>query len=440
MKPAKKLVYLRGGLRPAIGPNEAAEERELRSHSAGRAIMCSILQTSSATAVPPSHICARRWLPLLLGLALLNLVAGTVLVTQPERARDLQTIRRWTHQWLFDGRDLYSSPVGSGTDYPPHAIVALSPLSLLPGSIAVPAWAALNLVLAVLAPVLAARFVRPRAELTEIMCLLLLFLCWSGTRSLLQFTLLTLVFGLSTLVLADRRPVWSGICLGLALMKPQIGAPFVLWVLFRRRWRIATVGTLVVACGSLLWCARVGADPLRTAVRYLEILGFYYTGEGSLVGVSQLRPLIAELAPETAADVTAAVVSLALLCAISFEGFRSGASRSATLYPAPAMAVVWSLLTFYHLTYGFVLLLPVAALLLLDEHRETYRVRLAIASLMQLALMVDVPGLWRRFGPGAPDTLLTAAIPHFYRLGLAALLVALWGVHRRTVKSMPRSV
>lgn len=397
--------------------------------------MCSILPTSSATVVPSSHICARRWLPLVFAFAVLNLLTGMVLVTQPERARDLQTITRWTNQWLSDGRDLYSSPRDSGADYPPHAIVVLSPISLLPSSLAVPAWAALNLVLAVLAPVLAARFVRPRAPFTNVLCLVLLFLCWSGTRSLLQFTLLTLVFGLATLIVADRKPAWAGMCLGLALMKPQIGAPFLLWVLFTRRWRVAAVGGLVVAAGSLLWCARVGANPWRTAVRYFEILGFYYTGQGSLVGVSQLRPLITGLVPGTDADLTAALVSLVLLCAICFEGLRHGAHRGAAFYPAPALAAVWSLMTFYHLTYGFVLLLPVAALLLFDEHSETRRMRLAIALVMQLALMIDVPVIWRRFGPGDSGTILATAVPHLYRVGMAGLLVALWVLHRRTVRS-----
>src|SRR5262249_13521321 len=148
------------------------------------------------------------------------------------------TVAGWTERWLRAGENLYEEP-DSRVDYPPHAIVALSPLALVPEGFLVPLWAAFNICLAVVAPYLAVRFIGPRSSPRDIVLVTALFLCWSGTKTFLQFSLLTLVFGLAALELSDRRPNWSAFLLGLATIKPQMAFPFVLWVIFSRRWRIA---------------------------------------------------------------------------------------------------------------------------------------------------------------------------------------------------------
>ncbi|HJR60748.1 MAG TPA: glycosyltransferase family 87 protein [Vicinamibacterales bacterium] len=391
--------------------------------------------------MPPAHICARyrRWLPLWAAIAALNIAIGIALAANPERASDFDTIRRWSGEWLFDGRDLYSSP-RSGTDYPPHAILTLSPVSLLPDAAAVPVWSAFNLLLLIAAPLLAARIVRPHGSWTDGACLAVFFLGWSGSKTLLQFTLLTLVLGLAAMVLARRRPWWSGACLGLALMKPQIGLPFLLWVVLTRRWRVAAGAAAILAAGSLLWCIRAGADPLHVAIRYFEILTLYYGSEGGMVGVSQAGPLFARVLPAGPAGAVSAVVSIGLLAVICVEGWRPGQSGDRFLYPAPAMAAVWSLLTFYHLSYGFVLLLPAAAALLLTDDPRTARLRHVVFWLMQVALVVDVPGLWRRFGSETVASPSGMAFTDFYRVALMVFFGALWAIQRRTASQNPITV
>lgn len=290
----------------------------------------------------------------------------------------------------------------SDVDYPPHAIVALSPLSLVPIPVAVPFWAVLNLCLAVLAPYLAARFVRRSVRVHQIIYLTLLFLCWSGAKVFLQFSLLTLVLGLAALVQADRRPAWSGILLGLSFMKPQIAAPFFLWTLFTRRWTTVGFSLTVVAGGTLLFCARVHANPAAVAVRYVQILQRSYTGGGAMAGASQLHPILMQIFPRIG-DALAAVVAAALLLVICLEGFRVEKTDPRVMYAAPAMAAIWSLLTFYHLTYGFVVLLPAAALLL-DGGPVRTRGRALVFWTMQIGLMFDAPGIWRRSSGLFPHT------------------------------------
>ena len=66
----------------------------------------------------------------------------------------------------------------------------------------------------------------------------------------------------------------------------------------------------------------------------------------------------------------------------------------------PALAAVWSLLAFRHLTYGFILLLPVAAMLLWlkDEATEVDRIGGSCGGFKR-RLMVDLPTLGRWSGP-----------------------------------------
>jgi hypothetical protein len=55
----------------------------------------------------------------------------------------------------------------------------------------------------------------------------------------------------------------------------------------------------------------------------------------------------------------------------------------------------WSLLTFYHLTYGFVILLPVLMLLTLNDAPPS-RLRRGLFWLLQLGMMFDIPSLTGR--------------------------------------------
>jgi hypothetical protein len=141
-------------------------------------------------------------------MATVNLVAGAVVTSWPERQRDLDTMRRWEHWWLAEGRNVYAI-AGEAPDYPPHAIVVLAPLAEISSRFAVPLWAGVNVVLAIVAPLLAVRAAKPRAMWSDVALTTMMFLCWSGVRTLLQFSLTALVLGLLATALADTRPVWS---------------------------------------------------------------------------------------------------------------------------------------------------------------------------------------------------------------------------------------
>jgi hypothetical protein len=364
-------------------------------------------------------------------LACLNLSAGALIASWPERQTDFETMRWWGHQWLSQGSNIYSDSEGA-SDYPPHAIVVFSPLSLLPAAWAVPLWATFNLALAVAAPYLALRAVRPVASASALVLPTLMFLCWGGFRTLLQFSLLALVFGLLAMVLADRRPNWSGLFLGLALIKPQMSVPFFLWAVLTRRRRILALAVVVVVVGFSLFCLRAHASPWVVVRRYLDFLQLLYTGEAIMVGLAQIRPLVvlSLSAPAFVDTVTAAIV-LAMLLAICALGVVETRERRVRLFSAPPLVSVWSLLTFYHLTYGFILLLPLAALLLVDDNPRTTVFRRRLFWALQLVLMFDVPGLWRRFGQlFSTSPVVNVFASHVDRLVMVGLLVCVASLAR----------
>jgi hypothetical protein len=134
--------------------------------------------------------------------------------------------------------------------------------------------------------------------------------------------------------------------------------------------------------------------------------------------------LILQLVGEPSqADAIAAAIALGLLGAISVAGIQEGATERRVLYAAPPLVACWSLLTFYHLTYGFVILLPVMMLLALNDSEPT-RLRKALFWMLQLGMMFDLPGLSRLAGLG-DTTLYANVLVHADRALVIALFVGL---------------
>ena len=81
-------------------------------------------------------------------LAALNLTAGVAVSSQAHRLYDLESMMRWGRYWLVDGANVYEPGLWGSVDYPPNAIVLLSPLGLLSIEAAHPIWLCLNVSMA----------------------------------------------------------------------------------------------------------------------------------------------------------------------------------------------------------------------------------------------------------------------------------------------------
>ena len=179
----------------------------------------------------------------------MNLAAGAALALRdPSRASDLWIMYEWCGRWLA-GEGLYTA-ADTVTDYPPNAIVVLSPLALVPWPWLVPLWTALGLALAPLLAYLVVRAVW-RGDPFVAAVPMLLFLCWTSTRTLLQFSALSMTLAFLSLRLVDAHRLASGIALGLALFKPHIAGPIALWMVVTGRARVAIVASAVVLAGWL---------------------------------------------------------------------------------------------------------------------------------------------------------------------------------------------
>jgi hypothetical protein len=366
---------------------------------------------------------SRRALIFWASLAALNLAAGFVVSSQPDRLHDLASMQRWGRDWLVGAENIYW-PTESAVDYPPNAIVLLSPLGLMPLGVAHPIWMLLNVAMAILAPYLAGRFFRPHDPFRVIVLPMLMFLCWGGVRTLTQFSLVALTFSMAALMVADRNRLAGGVWLGVAMMKPQVAVPVFLWSLFTRRWALAAMSLVTAGGLYAVFCYWSQGDPLFVLGRFGAILARHHTGDAILAGLSEFRPLIEQLVSDSSeVDAIAGSIGLGLLAGISVAGIQEGGVGKRVLYASPPLVACWSLMTFYHLTYGFLILLPVMMLLALND-TEPSRLRKGLFWLLQLGMMFDIPGLSRRLGlAGTP--LYANVLSHADRVLMLTLFIGL---------------
>lgn len=336
---------------------------------------------------PPATIVA------LAVLASLNLGLGLGLALwRPDSAGDLQTVYGWCGDWLKSGARLYRV-VGRGTDYPPNAIVVLSPIALVPFRLLVPFWSALSLALTPILAFVVIRSSNIRARNTAIAIAALLFCCWGGVRFYLQFTRLCLTFAFAAMLLIDSRPTVSGTCLGLALAKPHIAGPIALWAMLMKRTRVVVLAGVVAAIGVLVYDIRVHSNPLETIMAWGGVLRALYSGRDSLVGRTSIKPFVAALVPGTEWDDAAWVIASAALLIVpaTMAAREDGGPLSPRSFAAASMFCLWSLLSVFHLGHNFTLAFPAFAFLLLVDDPASRIWRWTIAAFIQIVLMLDVP-------------------------------------------------
>jgi glycosyl transferase family 87 len=337
----------------------------------------------------------------------------------PSRAADLAMMYGWTRGWIVGGEQRYTV-LHDAADYPPFALVVLSPLGVIPRHLIVPVWIAVGLALAAVLPYLAGRCAGSGRHLT---ILPLLFWCWTSTRTLLQFTSLSLTLALASALTADTRWVVSGVALGLALFKPHIAGPFALWALVSGRLRVVAVAIAVDLAGLGVYAARVGDNPIDTLRGYWPWLVEQYLGESGLMGRTSIRGLIAAaIADSRTLDAVWIGAAACLLAAALWLAWRDPRRRlDDGGIAVPALFCLWSLAAIYHNTNNLILILPAFVFLWVDGiERASPRRWLQIVCL-QAVLMVDVPT--RLAGIVRHGTLAAFLIDHFDRLLVLACFV-----------------
>lgn len=371
---------------------------------------------------------ARLGLVLLAAAACVNLGAGvTLALGDADRSSDLWVMYDWCRAWLLGGESLYAGPDAS-VDYPPNAIVMLSPLALVPRAWLVPLWTAGALALTPVLPWLVLRCAS-RRDRAALAVPLLLCLCWAATRTLLQFSLLSMTLSCAALWLADSHGLVAGIALGLGLMKPHLAGPIALWMLVSGRLRsLATAAALVVA-GWAIYDARIAENPFTTAAGYWHVLGAEYAGPLGLVGHTSIRGWTQIVTADTAtADALWIALSGLLLIGICGLAMRERQrSLESGGLAIPGLFALWSLLVIYHNGNNMILMLPAFAFLWFLDRRRLWPSRWLPIVALQTVLMFDVPVRLAAVAPAHDWGRI--AIGQFDRVAVLATLVyvaAVW--------------
>ncbi len=288
-----------------------------------------------------------------------------------------------------------------GWPYPPIFILYVTPLALLPYAWAWTMWlvvtAGLLLALLLATPGLRRYAMVVFAAPASFACFL------KGQNGFLSAALLT-----GSLVLVDRRPRLSGVCLGLLTFKPHFGLVLPLLLLATRRWDVigsamatslALVVASVMAYGAGIWPDFAVSAFGATREWMRPEVGLSTMQTAYAVGAMRLEPRIAGL--------------LHLLVAVAALGVALRVWLShADLATRAAAAIASTILVTPYAHHHDLVLLAVAGALLLGSAQADQWVR--EAPLVVLALLLPAltlfawPGI-QAMGPVAAIMLLAIA-------------------------------
>jgi len=324
-------------------------------------------------------------------LATLNVGGGVLLTLARDQVADLFLVAQWLQTWL-SGRNLYGP--GSITDYPPWAIVTLSPLALVPQDWLMSVWLLINVGLAAVIVWRLATISREHGpSLRNLACLL----AATGTiRQFLQFSHLS--YALAIVGAFTASPRIGGVMVGLSLMKPQVGGVVWLWLVLCRDWRRAAYALPVPLIFTAIYQTVAPIGLLDLAAGYRAAITSQYGDPTQLPGHSDLRFWLWRLWPEPSGNaVLSGIVLGGLLLPLLMAVVRRRAhGREIELL---GLCGAISLLAVRHLSYDFLLLLPV----------------LVAWRCPPCAVTPHAPR-WMFFGLAA---LLVAAVPSWAKLALA---------------------
>jgi len=378
--------------------------------------------------------------PLWLAIGFANVLLGILIAVRVDGSRDISWLWIWTRNWLA-GSNPYRWPIPA--DYPPWALVALSPLGMFSAA-AVPAvWAGVGVALAILVA-----WLGPKAALIDSLRYrpsLGMFLAWAAVRYVLgngQFALLATSCGLAAVCLARRGSWWSGLLLGAALIKPHVGVAFLAWAVAAGEWRSIGGAAATLSAATFVFSARLRESAVSTIAQYVSQVGAEFSGPHALRGGVELRPLVdaAIPAPGVAALVNLCLIAAGLVAIVWTLTRQPSDTRDRIALP---LFCAWTLASAFHNAYDLVLLWPVW-LVLWDRQQHNPDSSPYLLALVQAVLVAGVPGIaWklRAFVPDAGlhvDRVLVAGLL-IYLLATASRRPPLGQIHRRElVQAAPR--
>lgn len=300
------------------------------------------------------------------GAALISLVATMhTVVSEPTYQSDLSEVRSWLSVWIRTGASPYDD-AHLRVDYPPHGLMALRWLTVVPRAQMLAAFPWVNLLLTVLASWQIVRWFselqdRPltRAEAIGHLSMLLAsravrrMLVWGQTAS---FAILLFVLAMR---LAHRRPTLAGLCLGVASYKLNLAAGFGLALLLLGQWWTVLVAASVAVGLTLAFAVSVGQSVATVVTQYVVDFFGVYGGEHFVRGATGLRTaLMALLGDYSIVRVLYPAILTAMLLSVCVLARGIGQMR----YGRRLLVIgclLFSLAGLTHQRYNLLLLMPV---------------------------------------------------------------------------------
>lgn len=306
-------------------------------------------------------------------------------------------------------------------------LLLMAPLALVSLKSATVMWAIANAIFLIVSVGLLMRLLGvPFLSAAGIFCLAVFVSC-IATREIFEYgqtTLLVLMFMLLAVVLMPEHPLLAGICCGIALSKYSMGVTVWLLFLYKRRYFSALYAIGVQILGVIVLNLLTGSTFLNVISAYRDLLLLHV----SLPGIHLQGGLLNGM--PVVAWVLVLLITLGLIFVVwRKQKFVGLAPARQTLTDADlilwCIAIVWSLLAFYHRLYDNVLILVPIAIVVVKREALTEgwsnRKRDALYVALALILAVNVLPIYALMSDLGFVALLGAV-----NLGLLAVLVYLF--------------
>ena len=257
------------------------------------------------------------------------------------------------YQVFLGGNKDGSLILSQGPNYLHLLYVLFLPFGLLDWGTVKPLWALINVVLGILCVHFIARS-GSKISGSWLLAVLLIFLCSTPFRNTVSNGQQALLILLCSYLGWSMRPALrSSPFLSIAYVKYSFAPPVMLWLLLEKNFRLVFASFLFLAAGWILFSILAGVNPLQTAFQPLQVSAIAVSeGMADVMSICRVFDLNGYLFPGVAY-----VMGLGLATGLTLY-LRLFCRHLADEDIFAALGLI-SLMSFIHLGYDFVFLLPV---------------------------------------------------------------------------------
>lgn len=334
-------------------------------------------------------------------LAVACLVAGFMVADNPSRSDAYFEVRNWLAMWRL-GINVYEVP-GLLVDYPPHALVFLSPMMLFPAASGELVFAGFNVLICIATSwtivSLTAGYAGVSLSRVERLAYVLMLLVWSPTRVGIwngQTSPLLILCCCLALRLSAWSSIVAGVLMAVGMSKPHLALGFALLATFFRMWKMLAVAAFTTIAAALVYVATVHKGPIEVLQQYIGNLFSVYGGPSFLRAEVDIRPFFTDLIGNYAIAeplylLTASILGTMLL----YFAWRGRHNIDAGVW-VMSSGLMWSIAIFPFRRYGMLLLAPTVLMLLWRPRVSKHTLTWAGAIIFLIA--ADLPFVIRHIG------------------------------------------